>query len=213
MPSGCLLSRDANSVVAGDFDDGGPGVIMHDLDYTNRRQPHFYFFYENNQDDHPWKYTVLQPGAQIFISVCPTFAGRIVRGNPAYNLNSSIQHNLGTWVEISWEAPPSTRSWGDVSLLEGCDGAALLASTDGSGVITGFSINILTGAPYAALASKSDGSVVLAKTVGDEANFEATQYELGLLDPTTQAFIVQSYKPVIVTTNGRWDLTVYPGTY
>ncbi|KAK3346127.1 hypothetical protein B0T25DRAFT_612380 [Lasiosphaeria hispida] len=187
-----MLSLDADNVVAGDVDDGGPGVIMHDLDYTNRRQPHYYFFYENTRDDHPWKYTLLQPGAQVFISVCPTFAGRIVRGNPAYNLNSSTQHNLGTW---------------------GCDGAALLASTDGSGVITGFSTNILTGAPYAALASKSDGSVVLAKTVGDEANFQTMQYELGLLDPTTQAFIVQSYKPVIVTTNGRWDLTVYLGTY
>lgn len=55
--------------------------------------------------------------------------------------------------------------------------------------------------------------MVLAKTVGDEANFQTMQYELGLLDPTTQAFIVQSYKPVIVTTNGRWDLTVYLGTY
>ncbi len=124
-----------------------------------------------------------------------------------------MQHNLGTWIELSWEGPPTNRSWGDVSLLEGCDGAAMLASTDGSGVTTGFTTNILIGAPYAALANKTDGSVVLAKTVGDDGNFATVQYELGLLDPTTQAFIVQSYKPVILTTNGRWDLTWYPGTY
>ena len=81
-------------------------------------------------------------------------------------------------------------------------------------MVTGFSDNILMGAPYAALASRSDGSIVLGKTVGDEANFATTQYELGLLDATTQAFIVQAYKPAIATTKGRWDLTLlYPGTY
>ncbi|KAK3320141.1 hypothetical protein B0T19DRAFT_404665 [Cercophora scortea] len=185
----------------GDYDDGGPGIIMRDLDFSNRRQGHYYFFYENNRDSHPWKYVLLQPGTQVFMSVCPTFTGRIVRGNPTYNLDGSALHNLGTWIE------------GDVSLLEGCDGAALLAATDGSGVMTGFSDDIITGAPYAALAAKSDGSVTLAKTVGDDASWVATQYELGLLDPTTQAFIVQAYKPVIATRNGRWDLSLYPGTY
>jgi hypothetical protein len=42
---------------------GGPGVLMRDLDYTNTYKPHFYFFYENGQDEHPWKYTLvrLQP--------------------------------------------------------------------------------------------------------------------------------------------------------
>ncbi|KAK3376834.1 hypothetical protein B0T24DRAFT_700796 [Lasiosphaeria ovina] len=198
---------------AGDYDDGGPGLVMRDLDYTNRGQGHYYFFYENNRDDRPWKYTLLNPGVEVFISVCATFAGRIVRGSPAENLDGTVAHNLGTWVEVAWDGPPARTSWGDVSLLEGCDGAAMLAATDGSGVATGFSANILTGAPYAALASKTDGSVVLGKTVGDGANFAATQYELGLLDPTADAFIVQAYKPVIATTNGRWDLTLYPGTY
>lgn len=41
----------------------GPGVLMRDLDYTNMYKPHFYFLYENGQDEHPWKYTLvgLQP--------------------------------------------------------------------------------------------------------------------------------------------------------
>ncbi|KAK3384929.1 hypothetical protein B0H63DRAFT_501112 [Podospora didyma] len=175
----------------GDYDDGGPGVVMRDLDYPNRRQGHYYFFYENDCDDHAWKYTLLKPGVEVFISVRPSFAGRIVRGNPIDSLDGTALHNLGTWVE-------------------GYDGAAVLSSTDGSGVVTGFSENILMGAT---LTNKSDGSTVLGKTVGDEANFATAQYELGLLDPTTQAFIVQAYKPMIATTNGRWDLTLYPGTY
>ena len=43
----------------GDSDDGGFGVVIHDLDYTNRDQEHYYFFYENGRDNHPWKYTLV----------------------------------------------------------------------------------------------------------------------------------------------------------
>jgi len=38
----------------------GPGVLMRDLDYTNTYKPHFYFVYENGQDEHPWKYTLVR---------------------------------------------------------------------------------------------------------------------------------------------------------
>lgn len=98
-------------------------------------------------------------------------------------------------------------------MLEGCDGAALLKSTDGGEVTTGFSLDILSGAPKEALTQKSDGLWVLGKTVGPDANFHATQWELGLLDPLTDAFIVQACKPVIVTENGRWDLMLYSGVF
>lgn len=155
----------------------------------------------------------LQPGGEVFISVCPTFAGRIVRGDPTYNLNQSVQTNLGTWIELSWEGPPTRRSWGDISLLEGYDGAALLMPTDGSGILTGFTADILMGAPSSALAYKADGGVALAKTVGDGANMVAQAYELGLLNPMTEAFILDAYKPVVLSSNGRWDLSLYPGTY
>ncbi len=89
----------------------------------------------------------------------------------------------------------------------------MIAGTDGSGIVAGFSLDIVRGAPPAALTSKSDGSPVLAKTVGDFANNDTIDYELGLLSPVSQAFIVQAYKPVIATTNGRWEITMYPGTY
>ncbi|KAH8881321.1 hypothetical protein GQ53DRAFT_832508 [Thozetella sp. PMI_491] len=172
----------------GDIDSGGPGVLLRDADFTNLEQSHYYFFYENDRDHHPWKYVLLTPGSEVFISVCPTFAGRI-------------------------DGPPTRTAWGDVSLLEGCDGAAVIAATDGSGAMAGFSLDIVRGAPDEALTAKTDGSPVLAKTVGDYANNDTIDYELGLLSPVTQAFIVQAYKPVISTMNGRWEITLYSGTY
>ncbi|KAK3989761.1 hypothetical protein QBC44DRAFT_381331 [Cladorrhinum sp. PSN332] len=190
-----LLVRDTT----GDFDDGGPGVLMRDNDFSNTVQSHYYSFYENDWDERPWKYTRLYPGTETWISVCPTFSGRIARGNKAANLDGTDKN--------------STHSWGDISLLEGCDGAALLKATDGSEVTTGFSRDVLSNAPKEAMGRKSDGmGRVLDKTVGPEANFHAIQWELRLLDPEIDAFIIQSLKPVIVTENGRWDLTLYWGT-
>ncbi|KAK4175777.1 hypothetical protein QBC36DRAFT_240320 [Triangularia setosa] len=190
---------------------------MHDADFSNTRQNHYYFFYENARDEAPWKYTLLHPGKTIFISVCPTFSGRIVRGSPHDNLDGTAKHNLGTWIEVAWEAQgnatASNSTAGDVSLLEGCDGGVVMLATDGSGVVTGFSRNILKEAPEAALARKTGGSLVLDKTVGPEANQEAMKWELKMLDPLREAFIVQDIKPVIVTENGRWDLTFYAGIY
>lgn len=114
---------------------------MHGRDFSNKEQPHYYFFYE-----------------------------------------------------IDWEKN-STRSWGDIPLLEDCDGAALLKSTDGSEATTGFSPDILSGAPQDALTQKSDDLWVLGKTVGSDANFHATQWELSLLYPLTDAFIVKPASP------------------
>ncbi|KAK4653046.1 hypothetical protein QC762_504575 [Podospora pseudocomata] len=216
----CGSRSDTPIYTLGDVDDGGPGVTMRDADYSNTHQNHYYFLYENARDETPWKYTLLHPGETVFISVCPTFSGRIVRGRLDENLDGTARHNLGTWIEVAWEAQDnttasnsSTRSWGDVSLLEGCDGGAVMLATDGSGVVTGFSRNILREAPEGALARKANGSLVLGKTVGSEANEEAMRWELKVLDPLREAFIVEDVKPVIVTENGRWDLTFYAGIY
>ncbi|KAK4201681.1 hypothetical protein QBC40DRAFT_263946 [Triangularia verruculosa] len=219
----CGSRSDAPIFTLGDEDVGGPGMTIHDADFSNTRQSHYIFFYENARDETPWKYTLLHPGKTTFISVCPTFSGRIVRGSIHENLDGTAKHNLGTWVEVAWEAHgntttsnssvTATRSWGDVSLLEGCDGGVVMLATDGSGVVTGFSRNILKAAPEAALARKTGESLVLGKTVGSEANLEAMRWELKMLDPLREAFIVQDIKPVIVTENGRWDLTFYAGIY
>ena len=116
-------------------------------------------------------------------------------------------------MEISLEGPPSTNAWADVSLLEGCDGAATVAATDNSGVSTGFTGDLITGAPAAVLRSKHDGSVAIAKTVGEGASDAARDYELSLLDPTKNASIVDQYKPAIKTENGRFVVTMYRGSF
>jgi hypothetical protein len=135
-----------------------------------------------------------------------------------FNLDGTNNHNLGTWIELSWDAPPARTAWADVSLLEGYDGAALIAATDGSGSVTGFGADLMQDAPLEAIVNKT-GSVsgnsrpALGKTVGDEANNEARSWELSLLSATTQAFVVQAFKPVIESGNGRFDVTMYKGTY
>lgn len=155
----------------------------------------------------------LTPGNSIFVSVCTTFHGRIIRGNPNFNLEPGTVNNLGTWVELGWEAPEGRVAWGDVSLLEGYDGAATLAAMDGSGVATGFDLDLLAGVPPGILTRKRDGSVAIAKTVGNDANVAAKEYELSKLSPTTQASIVNAYKPVIGSRNARFNVTMYAGTY
>lgn len=136
----------------------------------------------------------------------------MVRGNPAYNLDGGV-HNLGTWVELSLEGPPSAAAWGDISLLQGCDGAATVAAMDGSGISTGFTQDMITGAPAVVLMTKADGSVAIAKTVGEGANEAAREYELSLLDPMKNASIIAQYTPVIESRNGRFLVTMYYGTF
>ncbi|OIW34232.1 hypothetical protein CONLIGDRAFT_650810 [Coniochaeta ligniaria NRRL 30616] len=207
----CGSLDEATVFTYGDVDDGGPGFVLRDSD-VNVQQPHYYFLYENSRDTHPWKYALLNPGTEVFISLCPTFAGRLVRGNPTFNLDGKV-HNLGTWVELSLEGPPSANGWADVSLLEGCDGAATIAAMDNSGVSTGFAGDLITGAPVAVLRSKDDRSPAIAKTVGEGASDAAMDYELSLLDPMKNASIVDQYKPAIKSQTGRFLVTMYHGSY
>jgi hypothetical protein len=149
----------------------------------------------------------------VFISVCPTFQGRLVRGDPSYNLDGTTRNNLGTWVEMGWDGPPSYVAWGDVSLLQGCDGAALIQAMDNIGMITGFSDNLLSDAPNNTLAYKPNGQSVLAMTVGVTANNFTLAYELANVNPATQAFVTDVYKPVISSQTGRFATWMYYGIY
>ena len=64
----------------------------------------------------------MAPWAAAFVTLCPTFEGRIVRGDFTYL--DGQKHLLGTWAEVNWHTDGS--SWGDISLLEGNDGAAVI---------------------------------------------------------------------------------------
>ena len=146
----------------GDKDENGPGIVL-----SNKSdKEEAYFFYDNYWNgngtaganfDHPLKSVHLRPHTTGFVQLPSTFKGRVQRGTtlPA------------TWAEFQLDASNDHHAHGDISLEQGCDGAATIASTDGSHRVGGFTENILKDAPKAALVKKPDGSEALATTVGN----------------------------------------------
>jgi len=140
----------------------GPGIIL-----TNKsKKACEYFFYDNYWNgngtaganfDHPLKSVHLVAGASEFVPLPAAFKGRVQRGNqlPA------------TWGEFQLDASDDHGAHGDISLEQGCDGAAVVKSTDGSNRSNGFTNNVLDGAPVAAVRNKPDGEKALASTAGN----------------------------------------------
>ncbi|CAJ2507689.1 Uu.00g088750.m01.CDS01 [Anthostomella pinea] len=140
----------------------GPGIQL-----TNHSaKKNTYYFYDNYWNgngtaganfDHPLKHVELAPNQTVHVPLSVSFKGRVQRGRalPA------------TWGEFQVKASNDGKAHGDISLQQGCDGAATVASTDGTGVSNGFTKNIVRGAPAAALGKKPDGEVVLASTEGN----------------------------------------------
>ena len=140
----------------------GPGIIL-----TNKSVHECeYFFYNNYWNgngtaganfDHPLKSVKLEAKKTTFVSLPESFKGRVQRGTmiPA------------TWVEFQLSASSDGAAYGDVSLEQGCDGAAMISSTDGSKRSNGFTEDILHDAPAAALGKRADGAKVLASTMGN----------------------------------------------
>ncbi len=141
---------------------GGPGIIL-----TNKsKKEEQYFFYDNYWNgngtaganfDHPLKSIKLAPGAHTFVNLSESFKGRVQRGTliPA------------TWVEFQVSASNDKAAHGDISLEQGCDGAATIASTDGTKRMNGFTNDVVSGAPEAAIFKRKDGEKVIASTVGN----------------------------------------------
>ncbi|KAH6645065.1 hypothetical protein BKA67DRAFT_542050 [Truncatella angustata] len=139
-----------------------PGIVL-----TNRgSNEHTYYFYDNYWNgngtaganfDNPLKNVTLAPGASTHVPLDLQFKGRVQKGTelPA------------TWVEFQIRADDDQAAHGDISLQQGCDCAAEIASTDGSNVSNGFSNEILQGAPEAAIRRKPNGEVALDTTVGN----------------------------------------------
>lgn len=156
--------------------DSGPGISL-----SNRSsKEQAYFFYDNYWNgngtaganfDHPLRSVHLAPHATSFVALPATFKGRVQRGTriPA------------TWAEFQLNASNDHAAHGDISLEQGCDGAAMIHATDGSGRSNGFSHDILAKAPRAAITKRADGIEVLASTMGNwmaGPNEAAAEYEL-----------------------------------
>ena len=144
--------------------DPGPGITL-----TNKsgRQT-TYYFYDNLWNgngtaganfDHPLKSITLKHNETQHVPLPTTFKGRLQRGTQL----------PCTWVEFQIEASNDHAAHGDVSLQQGCDGAATIASTDpGRPVVSnGFDFDVLANAPADAIRKKADGERALDTTVGN----------------------------------------------
>ncbi|KAI0200931.1 hypothetical protein F4808DRAFT_145495 [Astrocystis sublimbata] len=135
----------------------GPGILL-----TNRSaKKHTYYFYNNINNaanfDRPLKHVEVGSNKTVFVPLSLSFKGRVQRGDQIPS----------TWGEFQVKASNDGRSHGDISLEQGCDGAATVASTDGTNVHNGFTKDIVRGAPAAALDKKPNGEKVLASTEGN----------------------------------------------
>ena len=145
-----------------DASPSGPGIILNN--HTSSQQTYaFYNNYWNGNDtagansDHPDPTVQVDANGSLFVSLPTSFKGRVQRGTqlPA------------TWVEFQIAASNDNAAHGDISLEQGCDGAATISATDGSGRSNGFTNDVLSGAPAAARQDKPDGTPALATTVGN----------------------------------------------
>ncbi|KAK7926587.1 hypothetical protein PG985_003585 [Apiospora marii] len=193
--------------------------------------PRSYFVYSNGCDSMPYIHVADVPAKKtVFVSLPAKFQGRIQRGT--YDVHvaraKGPDTSLGTWLELGYDA--DNKSYGDVSLIRGCDGAVKLRTTDGTGAATGFSTKCMAGAPAGAIGKKLSGG----------ASVKATERSKNANDPNpndgkpvvlttprdwllktltdasgkaeTKAYIDDFHgNPVICDTKGRWHATFYTG--
>ena len=140
----------------------GPGIILNNHTGTQQRYAFYNNYWNGNGTaganfDHPDPTVQVDANGSLFVSLPTSFKGRVQRGTqlPA------------TWVEFQIAASNDNAAHGDISLEQGCDGAATISATDGSGQSNGFTNDVLSGAPPAALQNKPDGTPALATTVGN----------------------------------------------
>lgn len=186
--------------------DQGPGISL-----TNKSSKQVTFYFYNNYwngdgtaganfdhpDDPP---TTVAAGATTFVSLPASFKGRVQRGNllPA------------TWVEFQLQAEDG-HAHGDVSLEQGCDGAATITPV-GGGPTGGFTEDVLSGAPAAAVVNKSDGTKALGSTMGNwngGPNQAAIQYLQTAVGQSKAYITGGTGVPDIMSTNNQFNVVFY----
>ncbi|KAL7624218.1 hypothetical protein AAE478_005777 [Parahypoxylon ruwenzoriense] len=203
--NGDAVSADAVQLMAAEAP--GPGILL--TNKSSRRQA--YFFYDNYWNgngeaganfDRPLKNVEVDPQQTVHVPLSLEFKGRVQRGD----------QQPATWGEFQVKAADDGRAHGDISLQQGCDGAATVASTDGTNVSNGFSKDILRDAPEAATDRKPNGERVLASTEGNwkgPGNQAAIDWEYGQLGKGEAYIKGGSGVPDIASKNNCLHFTFY----
>lgn len=206
QPEQPLLALAVQSADAQQPEQQGPGVVL-----TNKSGKQCsYNFYNNTANGDGWASpefnnttasVTLEPGETRFVALDLSFKGRVQRGGlqPA------------TWVEFQLRADDGV-AWGNVSLIMGCDGAAVISATDGKGVSAGFSHDVVSGAPDAAKVTRADGVVVLDTTQGYWAggpNKAASDHEMAVVGQQNAYVLGGSGTTVVRSENNRFAVDMY----
>jgi hypothetical protein len=184
----------------------GPGIIL-----TNKSGAQCnYNFYNNTANGNGWANpefnnttasVTLEAGQTQFVALDNSFKGRVQRGT----------QQPATWVEFQLRADDGC-AWGNISLIMGCDGAAVISATDGKGVSAGFTHDIISGAPEAAKVTRGDGVVVLDTTQGYWAggpNKAASDHELAAVGQQNVYVLGGSGTTVVRSENSRLAVDMY----
>lgn len=116
-----------------------------------------------------------------------------------------------TMVEFQVGASDGTGAHGDISLEQGCDGAATICSTTTT-VCGGFTKDILIGAPEAAFERKPDGTQALGTTMGNWAtgpNEAAIAWELEQISQAVAYIVGGTGTDDTASANNRLTVTFY----
>ena len=145
----------------------GPGICLQNSASSEQT----FSFFQNTGDSNGAAFpakdpvegldTVVPAGESRWVSLALDFKGRVQRTKlyPSTWAEFQIQDTLTV------NHTPDFKAHGDISLIQGNDGAAEIAALDGSGQKNGFSQDLISGAPQAALYTRAeDGKVVLANT-------------------------------------------------
>ncbi|KAI1813803.1 hypothetical protein GGS20DRAFT_586124 [Poronia punctata] len=183
----------------------GPGVYITNLDQGTEGH---YFLYENLKDNKPWKHVEVPVGQRVFVAVCPSWQGRVVRGLPAVNLDGK-PHVQGTLFESALAEDGSI--FGDISFLRGCDGGGSVNATDGSNLHRECFSDLLSGPPEWALSTKDTGTKYLGQIIGDKSNGAAKDWMLSKCSADHVWINPANYNPIVKSQNGRLDFVFYKG--
>ncbi|EWG44837.1 hypothetical protein FVEG_05815 [Fusarium verticillioides 7600] len=193
----------------GDLDIGQPGITL-ETAYGDGT-PRWFMVYQNGMDVKPYRAMKVSSNTTVFVDLttwCPTFSGRLVRGN--YNDFDGGAHNLGTWAEVNWQSYPLV--YGGVSVIEGNDGPILLQSEDPNTPSRGFTEDIIPRAPKECRVKKDSGGMALKPTDKDGYDEVTRKFTKRQLD-NHKVSIDKTYIATVMSHNGRFKIVFLHGNH